>query len=62
MSLANRYREHVDILIMIVLTATVVLMLRSAPRVWILGLWVLGLVLMLGLFRYHVTSPLDLSF
>ena len=47
---------------MAVLTATVVLMLRSAPRVWILGLWVLGLVLMLGLFRYHVTSPLDLSF
>lgn len=47
---------------MAVLTATVVLMLRGAPRVWVLGLWVLGLVLMLGLFRYHVTSPLDLSF
>ena len=24
--------------------------------------WLLALVLMLGLFRYHVTSPLDLSF
>ena len=52
----------VDILIMAVLTATVVLILRSAQPKWILALWVLGLVLMLGLFRYHVTSPLDLSF
>lgn len=47
---------------MAVITATVILVLRAADRTWILVLWVLGLVLTLGLFRYHVTSPLDLSF
>jgi hypothetical protein len=52
----------VDILIMVVLMATLVLVLRGASSTWILSLWLLGLVLTLGLFRYHVTSPLDLSF
>ncbi len=53
---------RVDILILCLLLATVVLVLRGARRGWILGIWFLTLVLMLGLFRYHVTSPLDLSF
>jgi hypothetical protein len=28
----------------------------------IIALWAVGLVAMIGLFRYHVTSVLDLSF
>jgi len=39
-----------------------VLMWRGANRNLVIGLWVLALVAMLGLFRYHVTSALDLSF
>jgi hypothetical protein len=51
-----------DIIIMALLLTTVVLVVRGAPRKWILATWLVTLVLMLGLFRYHVTSPLDLSF
>ena len=47
---------------MALLLVTVVAVYRGArPRVVIL-LWVVGLVATLLLFRYHVTSPLDLSF
>jgi hypothetical protein len=28
----------------------------------IIALWAVGVVAMIGLFRYHVTSTLDLSF
>lgn len=47
---------------MLILFAVAILIVKGAKRGLILGLWVLGLVLMLGLFRYHVTSALDLSF
>ena len=47
---------------MALLVATVAAVYRGArPRVVIL-LWVIALVATLLLFRYHVTSPLDLSF
>jgi hypothetical protein len=52
----------VDIIIMALLLTTVLLVVRGAERKWILTTWIIALVLMLGLFRYHVTSPLDLSF
>lgn len=51
-----------DIIILALLFVTVILVLKAAPRKWILALWIVSLVLMLGLFRYHVTSALDLSF
>jgi hypothetical protein len=52
----------VDILIMILLFGIALLIWRGAKRGLILGLWAVGLVAMIGLFRYHVTSVLDLSF
>ena len=51
-----------DILIMVLLFAIALLIWRGAQRGVILALWVVGLVAMVGLFRYHVTSVLDLSF
>lgn len=51
-----------DIIILTVLLITVILVVRGASRTLILATWLIALVLMLGLFRYHVTSPLDLSF
>lgn len=51
-----------DIIILALLMVTVVLVIKSAPRKWIITTWLVALVLMLALFRYHVTSPLDLSF
>lgn len=51
-----------DIIILALLFVTVVLVLKAAPRKWIITTWVVALILMLALFRYHVTSPLDLSF
>ena len=35
---------------------------RGAKRGLILSLWFVGLLAAIGLFRYHVTSVLDLSF
>jgi hypothetical protein len=52
----------VDILIMILLFGIALLIWRGATRGLILSLWFVGLVAMIGLFRYHVTSVLDLSF
>jgi hypothetical protein len=52
----------VDILILILLFATAIIIYRGGRRGLIIGLWVLGAVATLALFRYHVTSPLDLSF
>jgi hypothetical protein len=52
----------VDILIMILLLAIALLIWRGAKRGLILTLWFVGLAAMIGLFRYHVTSVLDLSF
>ncbi|MEI6374257.1 MAG: DUF5993 family protein [Actinomycetes bacterium] len=51
-----------DILIMIVLMALAIAIYRGARAGIVVTLWVIGLVAMLVLFRYHVTSPLDLSF
>jgi len=52
----------VDILIMILLLAIVLLIWRGANRHLIITLWFVGLVAVVGLFRFHVTSALDLSF
>jgi hypothetical protein len=51
-----------DIAIMLLVLVLAILIWRGARRGLILGLWALGLVAMLGLFRYHITSPLDLNF
>ena len=47
---------------MILLFALALLIWRGAKHGLILALWVIGLVAMLGLFKWHVTSVLDLSF
>ena len=47
---------------MILLLVLAVLIWRGARRGMIIALWAVGLVAMIGLFRYHVTSTLDLSF
>jgi hypothetical protein len=51
-----------DILILFVLLFTGMAIWREAPRWLVLGCWGLALVMMLGLFRYHVTSSLGLNF
>jgi multisubunit Na+/H+ antiporter MnhF subunit len=51
-----------DILIMILLLVLAVLVWRGANRGVVIALWVVGVVATVGLFRYHVTSLLDLSF
>ena len=56
------YCSRVDILIMILLFAIALLIWRGAKRGMIIALWFVGLVAMIGLFKYHVTSVLDLSF
>jgi len=52
----------VDILIMVQLLVVALLVWRGANRGVIISLWVVGIVALLGLFRFHVTSLLDLSF
>ncbi len=47
---------------MILLLVIALLIWRGARRGMIIALWAVGLVAMIGLFRYHVTSTLDLSF
>ncbi len=47
---------------MILLLGIALLIWRGAKRGTIISLWAVGLVAMIGLFRYHVTSVLDLSF
>ncbi len=47
---------------MILLFVIALLIWRGARRGMIIALWAFGLVAMIGLFRYHVTSVLDLSF
>lgn len=47
---------------MILLLGIALLVWRGAKRGLIIGLWVAGVVAVIGLFRYHVTSVLDLSF
>lgn len=52
----------VDILIMILLLVITVLVWRGANRGTVIGLWLIGIVAVISLFRFHVTSTLDLSF
>ena len=47
---------------MILLMVIGLLIWRGAGRATTVALWAVGLVLMIGLFKYHVTSHLDLSF
>jgi len=47
---------------MILLLAIALLVWRGANRGVIIALWVVGIVSLVGLFRFHVTSLLDLSF
>lgn len=61
-NITTAYCSAVDILIMILLFAIALLIWRGAKRGLILTLWFVGLVAMIGLFRWHVTSVLDLSF
>lgn len=51
-----------DIIILFLLLFTGLAMWRGAPRALVLGCWLAALLLMIGLFRYHVTSSLGLSF
>ncbi|HRD14254.1 MAG TPA: DUF5993 family protein, partial [Mycobacterium sp.] len=56
------YPAAMDILIMVLLLSIALLIWRGAKRGLVIGLWVIGAVAVLGLFKYHVTSVLDLSF
>jgi hypothetical protein len=47
---------------MVLLLVIALLIWRGAKRGLIIALWFVGLVAMIGLFNYHVTSHLDLSF
>lgn len=47
---------------MVLLLVVALLIWRGASRGSVIAMWFVGLVLMVGLFRYHVTSHLDLSF
>jgi hypothetical protein len=47
---------------MILLLGVALLIWRGAKRGLVIGLWIIGVVAMLGLFRYHADSVLDLSF
>ena len=47
---------------MILLFGIALLIWRGAKHGLILTLWFVGLAAMIGLFRFHVTSVLDLSF
>lgn len=51
-----------DIIILFLLVATGALMLCGASTRLILSSWFLTAVLMAGLFKFHVTSALGLSF
>ena len=47
---------------MILLLALALMIWRGVNRHVIIALWFVGLVAAVGLFRFHVTSHLDLSF
>lgn len=49
-------------LILILLLSIALLIWRGAKRGLIIGLWTLALVAMMGVFRSHLTTVLDLSF
>lgn len=47
---------------MVLLCATAICAYRGMSRRIVIILWAVGLVCMLGLFKYHVTSSLPLNF
>ncbi len=47
---------------MILLFGIALLIWRGAKRGMVIALWFVALVAVIGLFKYHVTSTLDLSF
>ena len=47
---------------MVILMAVALLIWRGARRGYIIALWMVALFATLGLFRFHITSHLDLSF
>ncbi len=47
---------------MILLFSVALLIWRGAKRGLVIGLWTLGVVAMMGIFRSHLNSVLDLSF
>lgn len=47
---------------MLLLCVTAICAYRGLSRRLVIGLWVVGIVCMLGLFKYHVTSSLPLNF
>lgn len=51
-----------DIIILFLLLFAGLAMWQGAPRWLVVSCWSLTLLLMLGLFRHHVTSTLGLSF
>ena len=51
-----------DTIIMLLLLVTAVAAYRGLSRRFVIVVWLIGLVAMLGLFRYHVTSSLHLNF
>ena len=50
-----------DIIILFLLLFIGLAMWRGAPRWLVLTCWMASLLLMIGLFRFHVTSSLGLS-
>jgi hypothetical protein len=51
-----------DIVILFLLLFTALAIWRGARPRLVLSCWMVALLLMLGLFRFHVTSSLGLSF
>ncbi len=47
---------------MILLLALALMVWKGVNRQAVIALWFVGLVAVVGLFRFHVTSALDLSF
>lgn len=58
----RRDRTGMDILILFLLLAMAFGILRGAPRALLLSCWFGVLGMMLGLFNYHVSTSLGLSF
>ena len=58
----RRDRTGMDILILFLLLVTAFGILRGAPRALLLSCWFGVLGMMLGLFNYHISTSLGLSF
>jgi hypothetical protein len=58
----RRDRTGMDIVILFLLLVTAFGILRGAPRALLLSCWFGVLGLMLGLFNYHISTSLGLSF